>query len=393
MTAMATTSSALMPVYRRWPVEFVEGQGCTLIASDGSEYLDLVAGIAVASIGHAHPTVARAVSEQMGRLVHVSNLYETRPQIDLANRLSLLTDGKLSFFCNSGAESIECALKLARKWGRTTKGPECVEIVSAEGSFHGRTFGALAVTGQPAKQAPFGPMLPGVHHVPYGDVASLERTIDERVCAVLLEPVQGEAGVVVPPPGYLTAVADLCREREVLFMLDEIQTGIARTGEWFAYRHYGIDPDVLCLAKALARELPIEACLASPEVAVLEPGDHASTFAGGPVIASAALATLDVIEAEDLVARARTSGARLMPALAAIVPASAEVRGLGLLIGIELAQPKAREVASRALQKGVLVNDATSSVVRLSPPLTLSDAEIDKAIAVLEEVFDEIEPA
>jgi predicted acetylornithine/succinylornithine family transaminase len=378
-----------MQTYARWPVEFVEGHGATLIDSTGASYLDLTSGIAVASVGHAHPDVALAIAEQAGRLVHVSNLYSTRPQSELADRLAALTHGKLSFFCNSGAEAIEAALKLARKWAGVRRGRRTFRVIAAEGGFHGRTFGALAATGQPKKREPFEPLPPGFTHVPFGDTAALESELGDDVAAVLLEPVQGEGGVVVPPEGYLEGVRVLCDEHDVLLIFDEIQTGIARTGHWFAYQHYGVVPDVMCLAKGIAGGLPMGICMASPEVAAaFQPGDHASTFGGGPVQSAAALAVLDVIEREGLVERAEIAGRRFVEGLKAIVPTGADVRGLGLLLGVELTSPTARRVAEEAFARGVLVNDATPHVVRVAPPLVITDEEIDRALAVLGDSFE-----
>jgi acetylornithine/N-succinyldiaminopimelate aminotransferase len=378
----------VMQTYKRWPIVLVAGRGCKVFDAEGRGYIDLVAGIAVASVGHAHPAVAEAVTEQVRTLVHVSNLYATTPQAVLAERLANRTGGMRSFFANSGAEAIECALKLARKWG----GPNGkVRVIAAEGSFHGRTFGALAATGQPSKKTPFEPMLPGFEHVVFGDADALKAAMADDVVAVLLEPIQGEAGVVVPPDDYLKFVRALCDEWGALLILDEIQTGLGRTGEWFAHQHFGIEPDVMCLAKALAGGLPMGACLASPEVAAaFSVGDHASTFGGGPVQCSAALAVLDVIESEDLVARAAAAGERLMDGLGRVCGRRAEVRGRGLLIGVELQRPVAKKIAERALESGVLVNDATPSVVRVTPPLVISDEEIDDALAVLSTVFDDV---
>ncbi|MFN2525948.1 MAG: acetylornithine transaminase [Actinomycetota bacterium] len=387
------TGDFRMGTYKRWPVELVAGSGTTVWDSAGREYLDFSGGIAVVAIGHAHPAVTAAVSEQVGRLVHVSNLYDTGPQKELARRLAGLTGNKRSFFCNSGAEAIECALKLARKRHLArTGGPG--RILSASGSFHGRTFGALAATGQPAKQVQFGPMVPGFEHVPYGDPGALDETIGDDTAAVLLEPIQGEAGVVVPPKGYLAAARELCGRHGALLMIDEIQTGMGRTGSWFAYEHDGIAPDVICLAKGLANGLPIGACLADPEVAAeLVPGDHASTFGGGPVPCAAAVATLEVIENDELVARAALAGLQLTASLRAVVRDDVEVRGRGLLIGVSFPGPIARAIVGRALELGLLLNDPTPHVVRLSPPLNVTDSEVERAVTIFEEVVHEVRPA
>lgn len=379
-----------MPTYPAPAVEIVGGRGAQLHDRAGRTYIDLVAGIAVASVGHCHPAVVAAISEQAAQLIHVSNLYSTSPHQRLAARLASLTGGKLAFFCNSGAEAVECALKLARKWGRQQRGPQATRIVAAAGGFHGRTFGALAATGQRAKRVPFEPMLPGFTHVPFGDITALEAALTDDVAAVLLESIQGEAGVVVPPPGYLRAVRALCDEHAVLLMLDEVQSGLGRTGAWFGYEHDGIEPDVVCLAKALAAGLPIGACLAGAEIAaVFQPGDHASTFGGGPVQSAAALAVLDVIEEEKLIPRAAVAGERLMAGLRRCFGAGAVVRGRGLLIAVELAAPIAGEIVMRALGKGVLLNSTSASVLRITPPLVIGDGEIDRALAALQEVLDE----
>lgn len=380
-----------MDTYRRWAVELTSGSGATLVDAQGRSYLDLVAGIAVASVGHAHPKVSAAIAEQAGRLVHVSNLYRTRPQEELAQKLADLSGGMRAFFCNSGAEAIECALKLVRKWGSTSKGPDATRVIAAEGSFHGRTFGALAATGQPEKQMAFRPMLEGFTHVPFGDGAALAAAMEEDVAAVLLEPIQGEAGVLVPPEGYLQTARALCDEYHSLLVLDEIQTGLGRTGRWFAHEHYGVASDVLCVAKALAAGLPMGACLAVPEVAAtFGQGDHASTFGGGPVQSAAALATLDVIETEELLSRAVEAGKRLTDGLGAIFGGRGEIRGLGLLLAVELDEPSARDFVGRALERGVLVNNATESVLRFTPPLVITDQEIDRALGIIAETWDEI---
>ena len=377
-----------MPTYKRWPIEIVSGSGCQVTDSEGRTYLDLVGGIAVASVGHSHPRVVDAIVRQASRLVHVSNLYGTRPQAELAARLAELVPGSLSFFANSGAEAIECALKLARKWARLHKGEGATGIVAADGGFHGRTFGALSATGQPAKRAPFEPCVPGFTHVPYGDARALAAAVSAGTAAVVLEPIQGETGIVIPPPDYLGAARALCDQHGALLILDEVQTGLGRTGRMFGHDGAGIAPDVVCLGKALAGGLPMSACLATEGVAeAFEPGDHATTFGGGPVQSAAALAVLDVIEREGLVERAETAGAMLMEGLAKIVPEGAVVRGRGLMIGIALPGPEASDLTEKALRRGLLINNATPDVIRLVPPLVISDAEIETALWGLEEVF------
>jgi acetylornithine/N-succinyldiaminopimelate aminotransferase len=380
-----------MPVYKRWPVEFTHGKGARLFDGEGRSFIDMFGGIAVTSVGHTHPAVVAAIFSQAARLIHVSNLYHTGPQLRLAHRLAELTGGKLSFFANSGAEAIECAIKLARKWGRESQDHRKTRVIATHGAFHGRTFGALAATGQPAKQKPFEPMLSGFTHVPYGNAEALENAMGHDVAAILVEPIQGEAGVIVPPGRYLGAARALCDEYRALLIVDEVQTGLGRTGRWFGYEHDGITPDVLCLAKALAGGLPMGACLAAPEVAAaFSPGDHATTFGGGPVQSAAACAVLEVIASEGLVERAATAGMKLRDGLRAIFAPGSVVRGRGLLVGVALNAPVAHEIVSGALRKGVLINDPMPNVLRLAPPLVITDRDMDAALEVLEEVALEV---
>ena len=383
------TDSYLMNTYKRTPVRFEGGRGARLVDSDGREYIDLLSGIAVASVGHAHPRVTEAIQKQAAKLVHVSNLFETTPQGELAARLGHLTDDMLSFFCNSGAEAVECALKLARKHARVA-GRNATGFVCAAEGFHGRTLGALSATGQPAKQAPFAPLVDGFTHVPFGDSAALAGAVGEDVAAVVLEPIQGEAGVIVPPPGYLASARALCDEVGALLILDEVQTGLGRTGAWFGYQHEGVQPDVICLAKSLAGGLPMGACLARPEVASsFAAGDHGSTFGGGPVQSAAALATLDVIESEGLVYRALVAGRSLMTDLSRMWP-GAEVRGRGLLIAVEFPGEVANEIVERALRAGVVVNATGPSTLRFAPPLVITNDELERGLGILEEVADAV---
>ena len=387
---MTTTAidQNVIATYKRWPVEFESGRGCKLYDSAGREYLDLVAGLAVVSVGHGHPRVIAAAKDQLDRLVHVSNLYVTRPQQDLAAKLASITSGMRSFFCNSGAEAVESAIKLARKHG----GPHGrSRIVAFDGAFHGRTLGALTATGQPGKKESFEPLLPGFTHVPYGDIGAVEAAVTDDVAAVLVEPIQGEAGVVMPPDGFHRDLRALCDERGVLVIADEVQTGVARTGAWFASELFDLRPDVMCLAKGLAAGLPIGVCLAVPSIASsFVPGDHASTFGGGPVQCAAALAVLEVVEDEGLIERAARLGGVFKSAFSGTTGAIEEVRGAGLLIGIELDAPKAHAVAALCLEKGVLVNDAAPDVVRICPPLVISDDEVATAIEVVQSCIGEV---
>lgn len=370
----------------RQPLEIVSGEGSTVYDADGNAYLDLVAGLAVCSVGHCHPRVVDAIAEQSKRLLHASNLYATQPQQALAARLAELTGGMQSFFCNSGAEAVEAAIKLARKWG----GPRRHRIVAADGAFHGRTFGALSATGQPGKKKAFEPLVPGFDHVPFGDIGSLRSALGPDCVAVLLEPIQGEAGVVVPPEDYLQDVRALCDEAGVLLILDEVQTGIGRTGAWFAHQLFAVRPDVMCLAKGLAAGLPIGACLATPAIAShFVPGDHASTFGGGPIPCSAALAVLDVIDQERLIENAAHVGELFAKRLGDL-PGVEEVRGRGLLVGVVLAADKAADVVAASLDARVLVNEAAPNVVRLCPPLVLTDREAERGCEVVEAAINRV---
>lgn len=376
----------LMPTYGPPPVMFVRGEGCWLWDRDDQRYLDFLSGIAVVSLGHAHPKVADAVAEQARTLCHVSNLYATEPQMHVARTIDRLVGGPPGqvFFANSGAESNECAIKLARKWaghGRYT-------VISAGRSFHGRTLATLHATGQAEKHEAFQPLPEGFRHVPWDDIAELENAIDDTAAAVLLEPIQGEGGINVPSDGYLQAVRELCDDRSLLFMLDEVQTGLARTGRWFAHHHDGVEPDVVTMAKALGNGMPIGACWARSEVAAaFKPGDHATTFGGQPLAASAAKATLQVMEELDLPARAAAAGETMRSAVEALDGVTS-VRGRGLLLGVELADKRpAAEVVTTAMAAGLVLGTAGTTSLRIAPPLIISDDEIAHGVAVLDKVL------
>ncbi|MDE3203688.1 MAG: acetylornithine transaminase [Acidobacteriota bacterium] len=375
----------LMNTYPPQPVTFVRGSGSRLWDDQGRSYLDFLSGLAVTSLGHAHPDVAAAICDQAATLLHTSNLFATVPQREVATTLDRLVDagGGRVFFCNSGAEANEAAIKLARKWG----GRGRHVVVSAYGSFHGRTLATLHATGQPAKHEAFQPLPEGFRHVAWQDIDDLDRAIDGTVAAVLLEPVQGEGGVQPAGADYFRAVRQLCDERGVLMMVDEVQTGLGRTGEWFAFQHYGVRPDVVTMAKALGNGVPIGACWARSDVAdAFVPGDHATTFGGQPLAAAAARAVLAVMEAEDVPARARRAGERLNRALEG-VPGVVGVRGLGLLVAAELEPGRpAGEVASAALEAGLVVNAVTPTALRLAPSLLVTDDEIDEAVSILAKV-------
>jgi len=370
----------LMPTYGPPQVMFVRGEGSRLWDRDGKAYLDFLSGLAVTSLGHAHPAVAEALAAQATTLLHVSNLYGTEPGWEVAITLDrLLGGGGQVFFANSGAEVNECALKLARKWG----GRGRHVVVSALGSFHGRTLATLHATGQPQKHEAFQPLPEGFRHVAWDDLGALEAALDPSVAAVLLEPVQGEGGVNPATPEYFQGVRRLCDERGILFMVDEVQTGLGRTGRWFGHQHFDVVPDVVTMAKALGNGVPIGACWARAEVAgVFEPGDHATTFGGQPLAAAAARAVLSVMEAEDVPARASASGKILMSALQDL-DGVREVRGLGLLVAAELNGRDARLVAQAALERGLIVNAITPTALRFAPSLLVTEGEISEAIDLL----------
>jgi acetylornithine/N-succinyldiaminopimelate aminotransferase len=375
----------VMQTYGRLPVAFVRGEGTRLWDSEGKEYLDFLSGLAVTSLGHAHPEVAEAIAEQARTLLHVSNLYYNDVQPRVAERIDALLGGTgRVFFCNSGAEANECAIKLARRYGQKHGGRERYHVVSAYGSFHGRTLTTLAATGQPQKQETFQPLPGGFRQVSFNDLDALGVALDERVAAVMLEPVQGEGGVNPATSEYLHAVRRLCDEREALLVMDEVQTGLGRTGRWFGFQHSGVQPDVVTMAKALGNGVPIGACWARAEVAdAFAAGDHATTFGGQPLAARAALAVLEVMERENVPARAERAGVRLTGALATI-DGVAEVRGAGLLIAAELAPGRdAKAVAQACLDLGLVVNAVTPTALRFAPSLLVTDDEIDEAVAIV----------
>jgi acetylornithine/N-succinyldiaminopimelate aminotransferase len=384
MSIVSRWAQVGMATYAPPPIALVRGEGAAVWDEEGREYVDLVAGIAVNVLGHAHPAVVEAVSRQVATLGHVSNLVANEPATRLAERLLEISgrEGAV-FFCNSGAEANEAAFKLARRTGRSS-------VVAAEGSFHGRTMGALALTGQPAKRAPFEPLPDGVTFVPYGDASALRAAVGDWTAAAFLEPVLGEGGVVPAPDGYLATASAVTRAHGSLLVVDEVQTGMARTGAWFAHQDSGIAPDVVTLAKGLGGGLPLGACMAfGPAATLLAPGQHGSTFGGNPVACAAALAVLDTIETEDLRGRAKSLGARLVAGVTAMQhPLVAEVRGTGLMLAIVLTAPVAAAVEAAARESGFLVNTVAPSVVRLLPPLVLTDAQADAFLAALPEVLD-----
>ncbi|GAA2146028.1 acetylornithine transaminase [Kitasatospora kazusensis] len=376
---------AMMDNYGTPRIPLVRGAGARVWDADGKEYLDFVGGIAVNALGTAHPAVVEAVTRQIGQLGHISNLFLAEPTVRLAERLIEISGrdaqarGAQVFFCNSGAEANEAALKISRLTGRT-------HVVSLQGAFHGRTMGALALTAQPAKQEPFRPLAPGVTHVPFGDIEALRAAVTTDTAAVFLEPIQGENGAIPLPEGYLVAAREITRATGTLLILDEVQTGIGRTGHWFAHQAYeGVEPDVITLAKGLGGGLPIGAVVAYGEAAhLLRPGQHGTTFGGNPVVAAAALAVLDTIESEGLLDHVRKVGDRLRTGIEAIGdPLVAQVRGAGLLLGIVLNEPVSVRIQAAAQEAGFLVNAAVPDAVRLVPPLVLTEQEADRLLAAL----------
>ena len=385
----ATSFAALMPTYAEPKVRFVRGEGSWLWDDEGKRYLDLLSGLGVTGLGHSHPAVARALAEQSQTLLHVSNLFGNPIAWEVAATLDRLIGGGDSdgappggqvFFANSGAEANECALKLARRFG----GRGRYVVVSAYGSFHGRTLATLHATGQPAKHEAFQPLPEGFRHVAWDDLDALESALDPTVAAVLLEPVQGEGGVNPASVEYFKGVRQLCDERGILFVVDEVQTGLGRTGRWFGFQHYGVEPDVVTMAKALGNGVPIGACWAKAEVAgVFQPGDHATTFGGQPLATAAARAVLAVMEAEDVPTRAAAASRRLVAGLADL-DAVVDVRGLGLLLAAELAPgSSSADVAAELLATGVVVNAVTPTALRFAPSLLITDDEIDTAVELV----------
>jgi len=378
-------SSAIQNNYGTPGIALVKGKGIVVTDADGKNYLDFLGGIATNILGHAHPVITRAVSTQIAILSHVSNFYAHPNVVELAEKLILLTgshSGKV-FFCQSGAEANEAAFKLSRKTGR-------VRVVAAQGAFHGRTMGALSLTGQPAKREAFLPLIKGVKHVPYGDIAAMRKAVTKKTAMVIIEPIMGEAGVIVPPQGYLQALRELCDDKGALLVFDAVQTGMGRTGDWFGYEYSGISPDVITLAKGLGGGLPLGAMIALGKTADLfNPGDHGSTFGGNPVTTAASLATIKFIESRDLLNSVKAQGEYLMQELA-LIPGVKEVRGAGLLLGIELESLDAALVARTLQENGVLVNAATASTIRIAPALIVTDTQIRKFISIFRKVLSDV---
>ena len=365
-------------------IALVKGKGIVVTDADGKQYLDFLGGIATNILGHAHPAIVKAVSKQVSVLNHVSNFYVHPNAVELAEKLASMTGDKRAkvFFCQSGAEANEAALKLSRRTGK-------VRVVAAQGAFHGRTMGALSLTGQPSKREPFLPLVKGVKHVPYGDIEAMRKAVTKKTAMVIIEPIMGEAGVIVPPADYLQELRALCDAKGALLVIDAVQTGMGRTGDWFGYEYSGITPDVITLAKGLGGGLPLGAMIALGKAADLfQPGDHGSTFGGNPVTTAAGLAAIKFIESQKLLKKVEKQGANLMQELA-LIPGVAEVRGAGLLLGIELENLKSSDVASALQKEGVLVNAANPTTIRLAPALIVTDAQIKKFINIFKKVMSD----
>ncbi|HNR13540.1 MAG TPA: acetylornithine transaminase [Thermodesulfobacteriota bacterium] len=393
MTTISDAQQFLFNTYNRFPITLVKGRGCSVWDEQGNEYLDFVAGIAVCNLGHCHPAIVEAVQKQVNTLIHVSNLYHSKPQVDCARLLTEVCFADKVFFCNSGAEANEGAMKLTRKYMRDRCGNDRFEVITATNSFHGRTMMTLTATGQDKVKKGFEPLVPGFRHVPFNNMEALTEAITDRTAAVLLEPIQGEGGIVCPDLGYLSAVRNVCDERGLLLIFDEIQTGMGRTGTLFAYQHYGVLPDIMTLAKGLAGGLPIGAVLTRNEIAAsLGPGTHATTFGGNPVVTAAALAALTTINDPEFLGHCRAMGAALMEGLQQLkttYPVIREIRGKGLLVGMDLSIPGA-EVVRQCMEKGVLVNCVQDTVLRFIPPLVVTRREIDTLISTLDAVLAKI---
>jgi len=378
-------SNSVQNNYGSPSIALVKGKGLVVTDADGKQYLDFLGGIATNILGHAHPAIVKAVSKQVSILSHVSNFYVHPNAVELAEKLASMTGDKSAkvFFCQSGAEANEAALKLSRRTGK-------VRVVAAQGAFHGRTMGALSLTGQPSKREPFLPLVKGVKHVPYGDIEAMRKAVTKKTAMVIIEPIMGEAGVIVPPADYLQELRALCDAKGALLVIDAVQTGMGRTGDWFGYEYSGITPDVITLAKGLGGGLPLGAMIALGKAADLfQPGDHGSTFGGNPVTTAAGLAAIKFIESQKLLKKVEKQGAYLMQELA-LIPGVSEVRGAGLLLGIELENLKSSDVAGALQKSGVLVNAANPTTIRLAPALIVTDVQIKKFISIFKKVMSDV---
>jgi len=389
ITALADEN--IMHTYRRFPVVLARGKGQKVWDVNGKEYLDFVAGIAVCNLGHSHPGVIDALKKQLEKLTHVSNLYYTEPQARLAK---LLVDNSFAdkvFFCNSGAEANEAAIKLARKYAHENLGADKFELITMKDSFHGRTMATITATGQEKFQFGFTPLLEGFTYVPFNDLKALEKAVNEKTCGVMVEPIQGEGGVNIPDARYLKEVRALCDEHKILLIVDEVQTGIGRTGKLFAYEHAGIEPDIMTLAKALGNGFPVGAMLATDKIAEsFAPGNHASTFGGNPLAMAAALATLEIMLQEGILDNCRKTGDYFLKELKKLEKKHAlinDVRGKGLMLAVTL-NMEAAEIVRECMQKGLLINSTGGKTLRFVPPLIITDKDVDQAVDILNEVME-----
>jgi acetylornithine aminotransferase len=382
----------IMRTYGRYPIVPVRGEGCLLWDADGKEYLDFLGGVAVNNLGHCHPKVVAALQKQAGELIHCSNYYQIPQQIELAELLCNHSFADKAFFCNSGAEANEAAIKLARKYSRDTYGPERYEIITAADSFHGRTMATVSATGQEKVQRFFDPLLHGFKHVPFDDLDALEAAVTPTTCAIMLEPIQGEGGVNVPSPGYFKEVRRICDKHDLILIFDEVQVGMGRTGKLFAYEHFDIVPDIMTLAKALAGGAPIGTMLATDRyAAAFVPGTHGSTFGGNPLVCAAAIATVRTILEDGILNRCEEIGEYLEGELEVLQHKYGfvkEVRGIGLMIGMALDIP-AGDIVKKGHERGVLLNVTHDTVLRFVPPLTVTKQEVDRMIGILDGIFAE----
>ena len=390
---IAKADKYIMKTYGRYPLVPVRGEGCRLWDADGREYLDFLAGVAVNNLGHCHPRVVAALQKQAGELIHCSNYYHIPSQIELAELLCSHSFADRAFFCNSGAEANEAAIKLARKYSREKFGADRFEIITALASFHGRTMATVSATGQEKVQKFFDPLLHGFRHVPFDDAAALERAVTPNTCAVMLEPIQGEGGVVVPSAEYFRQVREICDEHNLLLIFDEVQVGMGRTGKLFAHEHFGVTPDIMTLAKALAGGAPIGTMLAREEIAEsFGPGTHGSTFGGNPLVTAAAVAAVRVILEEGILNHTEEMGEYLLGELEGLkgkFPFITDVRGIGLMIGMELSVP-AGDIVKKGLERGLLLNVAQDRVLRFVPPLIVTKQEVDRMIGILAGILGEM---
>ena len=388
MDLITRGNKVIMETYKRFPLVFDKGQGCVLTDNNGKEYLDFVAGIAVDALGHSHPGLLAAMQGQMEKLVHISNLYWSQPGIELAEMLTQASGLDKVFFCNSGAEACEAALKLCRVYGKLKKSKEAVEIIAMQQSFHGRTYAAITATGQPKYQENLEPLMPEIYHVPYNDIEALKAQITPKTCGIILEPIQGEGGIYPANPDYLKEVRKICDEQNIVLIFDEVQTGIGRSGKLFAYQQYGVVPDVVTMAKGLGGGVPIGGIIAKDHVAeVFTPGTHASTFGGNPFVTATAKYVIETLTAPGFLEAVVEKGDYLKSKLEALKkdhPAIKEVRGMGLIVGVQI-DADLGAIVAKAMEKGLLLITAGSNAIRFVPPLVVTKAEIDQAVQIFSE--------